>query len=95
MLSSVPVLACLTEDARRQVEDVCEREDYNPDERIIERGQEDEDVYLVLDGNVQILNYSTSGRVVTYAQLGPGEFFGELAAIGGRRRSPTVVATSP
>ena len=63
-----------------------------PGERIIERGQTGREVYFVVDGNARVLNFAVSGRVVSFASLGPGAYFGELAAIDGQPRSATVVA---
>ena len=64
-------------------------------EAVIEQWQVSRDLYVVLNGAVAIL--VDGDRVRT---LGPGEFFGELAAIDwgagyGRTRSATVTATEP
>jgi hypothetical protein len=62
---------------------------------VVEQWQVSRDLYVVLTGAVAIL--VNGDRVRT---LGPGEFFGELAAIDwgagfGRTRSATVKATEP
>jgi CRP-like cAMP-binding protein len=50
------------------------------------------DVYFVVAGTARAEVHSSSGRAVTFRDLGPGEMFGELAAIDGGRRSADVVA---
>jgi len=64
-------------------------------EAVIEQWQISHDLYVVLSGAVAIVVDGESVRA-----LGPGEFFGELAAIDwgagfGRTRSATVTATEP
>jgi hypothetical protein len=64
-------------------------------EAVIEQWQISRDLYVVLDGAVAILVDGDCVRT-----LGPGEFFGELAAMDwgagfGRTRSATVTATEP
>jgi CRP-like cAMP-binding protein len=50
------------------------------------------DVFFVLSGRIQVRNYSREGREVLYSVIGPGEIFGEFAAIDGRPRSASIVA---
>jgi aromatic-L-amino-acid/L-tryptophan decarboxylase len=64
-------------------------------EAIVEQWHVSRELYVVLDGHVEV---TADGKVVN--SLGPGEFFGELAAIDwgagfGRTRSATVTATRP
>jgi aromatic-L-amino-acid decarboxylase len=64
-----------------------------PGEPIVEQWQATRDLYVVLSGKVQVVLDRAESVL-----LGPGEFFGELAAIDwgagfGRTRSTTVVAT--
>lgn len=50
------------------------------------------DVYLILDGRVQISLLTVHGRETILREMGPGRIFGELAAIDGQPRSATVIA---
>jgi len=64
-----------------------------PGEPIVEQWQATRDLYVVLSGKVQVVLDRAESVL-----LGPGEFFGELAAIDwgagfGRTRTATVVAT--
>ena len=43
-------------------------------------------------GRARVVNYSVSGREITFADLVAGDYFGEIAAIDGRPRSAGVMA---
>jgi CRP-like cAMP-binding protein len=63
-------------------------------EPVVEQWQATRDLFVVMEGGVQVI---VDGSAV--ATLGPGEFFGELAAIDwgagfGRTRTATVVASA-
>ena len=61
-------------------------------EQILDRDSENRDVFFVVKGEVRVVNYSRSGREIAYARVGPGGYFGELAAIDGQSRSASIVA---
>lgn len=67
---------------------------YRINEQIIDRQDNSRDVYFVSRGMVRIVNYSLSGREVTFDDVQEGEVFGELAALDGAPRSANVVALS-
>ena len=94
-LASIRLLSSMSADALGQVENACRWRNYRAGESIIERGETTQDVYFLISGNARVLNLAVSGRFVAYALLGPGDFFGELAAIDGQPRSATVAAESP
>jgi CRP/FNR family transcriptional regulator, cyclic AMP receptor protein len=63
---------------------------YAPGETIIEEGERDPWVYLLLSGSLAIHREGTEiGRID-----GPGEIFGEMRLLDGRGRSATVIAES-
>ena len=68
--------------------------EYAASEVIFEEGSTGRELFVVLDGKVDILKNSGPDkiRVVT---LGKGEFFGEMAVIDGSSRSATAVAAVP
>lgn len=51
------------------------------------------DVYLVVEGCLTVSLVSAQGRETVLRSIGPGEIFGELAAIDGKPRSADVVAS--
>jgi CRP-like cAMP-binding protein len=59
---------------------------------ILRAGAAGDDVVLVLSGRVQLVAYGAAQREVLLAIRGPGELIGEMAALGGRRRSASVIA---
>ena len=61
-------------------------------QRVISREAPDNDVYLIVSGEVRVTAFSAGGRQVTYGDIGAGEWFGELAAIDGLLRSADVIA---
>ena len=70
----------------------CAWRNYAPGQQIIARDADDRDLYLIVSGRVRVTTYSAGGRQVTFRDLGAGEYFGEVAAIDGERRSADVLA---
>lgn len=62
---------------------------------LIAAGLDATDVFLVLEGRVQVTLMSPQGRETIIREIGPGQLFGELAAIDGEVRSANVTATEP
>jgi CRP-like cAMP-binding protein len=91
-LAGVPLLKDLPELVRQRYEGVCVWKSCQPDQEIIGRESGSRDVFFVVVGEVRIVNYSFSGREVSYEDIGPGHLFGELAAIDGKPRSASVVS---
>ncbi len=91
-LERIASLATLPESARRDLERRCGWRDYRAEEQIISKDNESRDVYFVVNGAVRVVNYSYSGREVSYDDIRAGGFFGELSAFDEKPRSATVVA---
>lgn len=82
----------VADDARALIERHCMWQRFAPHHQIIDRLDEAEDVFFVAEGQVRVVNYSLSGREVSFSDVGPGGLFGELSAIDGGPRSANVVA---
>ncbi len=61
-------------------------------QQIVRVEEDTVDVYFVVAGTARAEVHSSSGRTVTFRDLGSGEMFGELAAIDGGPRSASVIA---
>ena len=59
---------------------------------ILSAGAAGDDVVVVLSGRVRLVAYGADRREVMLAIRGPGELIGEMAALGGQRRTATAVA---
>jgi CRP/FNR family transcriptional regulator, cyclic AMP receptor protein len=59
---------------------------------IMHEGSAGENVALVLAGRVKLVARGVGDRSVVLAIRGPGELVGEMAALGGTRRSATAIA---
>jgi CRP-like cAMP-binding protein len=59
---------------------------------ILHAGAAGDDAALVLEGRVKLVAYGADDREVVLAIRGPGELIGEMAALGGQRRTATAIA---
>src|SRR5437773_2545082 len=50
------------------------------------------DVFFVIEGRIQVKNFSQGGRELIYSEIGRGDVFGEFSALDGLPRSASVVA---
>ena len=92
-LAQVKLFSCLDSDRRKALEHDCVWRRYRAGERVFERGSQSNEVFLIIEGAVNIVSFSPTGREITFAEVGVGETVGELAAIDGQPRSASVVAT--
>lgn len=62
---------------------------------IVTEGEPGRSMFVVHSGELLVGKLGDSGRVIRMADLGPGDFFGEMTLIEMQNRSATVVAESP
>ena len=67
--------------------------EYGVGDVIFEEGSKGRELYVVLDGQVEIAKINGASKTVIIT-LGKGEFFGEMAVIDGSSRSATAIAAS-
>ena len=92
---SIPFLSSLSDKRWQEISQRCRMFEYDADQKIIQHGDDYSDVYFLITGSAHVLNYSSSGRAVSYATFTAGDFFGELAAIDGLPRSAWVWTMKP
>jgi len=59
--------------------------------QILSVRDESNDVFFILDGRIQVKNYSENGREFIFSELAAGQIFGEFSAVDGLPRSASVV----
>jgi CRP-like cAMP-binding protein len=91
-LQGIALFKDLAQAEREACEQQCTWRRFAPDEQIIDRTSDSRDVFFVVEGRVRVVNYSLSGREISFDERQAGDFFGELAAIDGGPRSANVVA---
>lgn len=68
--------------------------EFGVDDVIFEEGSTGRELFVVLDGEVEIAKISGADKT-SIVKLGKGEFFGEMAVIDGSARSATAIAAAP
>lgn len=86
LVEGVPVSAL--EELARQ----CRWRRFEAGQQVISREAPDQDVYLIVSGQVRVTAFSAAGRQVTYRDIDAGDWFGDFAAIDGLSRSADIVA---
>ncbi|HEX2889629.1 Crp/Fnr family transcriptional regulator [Vineibacter terrae] len=84
----------LSSEELTHVAQLCSINRYEKHVQIIGQDEPTSDVFFVLDGAVRISSYASTGREITYNDIGVGGLFGEFAAVDGLPRSASVVALS-
>ncbi|MCC6592957.1 MAG: cyclic nucleotide-binding domain-containing protein, partial [Xanthomonadales bacterium] len=87
--SAAPLLATITPLQLREFMIDSDIRTPKAGEVIFKRNDYTNSFYCVVEGQVEVLVDEAGGKRVS---LGPGEFFGEMSLISGRRRSATVYA---
>jgi len=79
----------LTDDDLARVAKVGRRRSYAPGDALVERDSDRGGLFVILSGKASV---EVGGAT---HELGPGDFFGEMALLGRTRRSASVTATEP
>jgi CRP/FNR family transcriptional regulator, cyclic AMP receptor protein len=92
-LRSVPLFSSLDSKATAELGGFLTIHDYPRSATIFRSGDPGDAMYLIDVGKVCISITDADGAVVTLAELGPGDFFGEMAMLDGQGRSANATAT--
>jgi CRP/FNR family transcriptional regulator, cyclic AMP receptor protein len=68
--------------------------EFGVDDVIFEEGSTGRELFVVLDGKVDIAKVA-DGKKTVIVTLGKGEFFGEMAVIDGSSRSASAIVAAP
>ena len=93
-LARVPLFAGLDQTSIAALEAFAFQRTFAPGEIIVEEGHTGNGLFVVLDGQVEVIKGIGSDRPQLLATLGPGEPFGEIALLGEWKRSASVRAAT-
>lgn len=90
-LDGIHLLESLSDEQRATLEAHCQWRRFAKGEEVFARNSDNRDLAMIVEGSVDVINYSISGRPVAYGTLLSGDYFGELSAIDGEPRSASIV----
>ena len=93
-LSTINLFGGLTRPKLEEIESKCSWRLYSANTLIIDHQSDTTSIFFVTKGKVRVVNYSISGREITFGEVKSGGYFGELAAIDSRPRSASVISLS-
>jgi CRP-like cAMP-binding protein len=88
-LARVPLFAAMQESDRQELAAAFNEKTVDAGARLIGEGAHGYSFFVLIEGNAAV----TSGTS-TIADLGPGDFFGEIAILRHSRRTASVITTS-
>ena len=88
-LRKIPFFEDLTPEDLDRVARIGERRSYQAGQAVLAQGTEGQAMFVILSGRATV---DAGGRT---HELGPGDFFGEMALLGRKPRSATVTAVEP
>ncbi|WP_186490917.1 Crp/Fnr family transcriptional regulator [Synechococcus sp. BIOS-U3-1] len=94
-LGSMPLFACLPVEQLTLLLDRHRVISHQLDQVIVMEQDWGESLFLIRDGLAKVRTYTADGDEVIMSLLGPGDVFGEMAALDGATRSADVVALTP
>jgi len=86
-LRSVPLFRALDDEAARELCTLLTMRDVAAGTPLFHRGEPGDSMYLIEQGCVRISVKDTEGHDTTLAEMGNGEFFGEMSLLDGHARS--------
>ena len=73
------IFSSLNNDELAELSKLATERSFRPDEFIFWEGDDPDYFYIVVEGRVKVVKYSSSGKEFIIAFFGPGEMFGEVA----------------
>lgn len=85
----------LAEDVLRTFVGALEVNELSPGAVVFREGESGRELYVILDGEIEVLRHSKRGHETRVAILGPGDWFGEMSVLDVLPRSATTRVLAP
>jgi small-conductance mechanosensitive channel/CRP-like cAMP-binding protein len=93
-LRTVDIFRGFGVDELNQLADRLQPAPYLANDVLVRQGAEAVRLYIIVEGRADVFVQTDSGERAKVAELGPGDFFGEMGLLTGEPRTATVVAKS-
>mmetsp|Transcript_25710 Transcript_25710/g.60500 ORF Transcript_25710/g.60500 Transcript_25710/m.60500 type:complete len:820 (-) Transcript_25710:226-2685(-) len=93
-LRKVPFLSDLQDMDLNRIADALSKVNYEPGDRIINKGDVGKDFYIIREGRVKVHDIGFGGSTYKDQEMGVGEFFGERALLTGDPRMANITAVT-
>lgn len=91
-LAGIELLSEITPERMSELERLARWRRCRARELVFDMQSSGTEVYFIVEGALQVVNYSPAGREVSFALVPKGGYVGEMSAIDSKLRSATVVA---
>lgn len=92
LLAEAAIFDSLAEEAHAAIAREMRPMTYSAGQLIFSRGDDRQELYLVIDGRVRLSILSAEGRELSFAHAGTGAVFGEIAMLDGKARTADATA---
>jgi len=90
LIKRAPLFAACSKRELEQIAQIADEIDLREGKVMTKEGSRGREFFVLLEGKAEV---TRDGQVIN--QLGPGDFFGEIALVSDSPRTATVTATSP
>jgi len=94
-LRATPLFEGLSRRELKVMREIVHLRTYQEGEFVFSKGQPGAAMFIITEGQVEIVDYDDAGNRTVLATLGKGTFFGELALLDDSPRSASAVAAKP
>ena len=94
ILSKVPIFQDLSRREFERMRGILHRRSFSTDEAIVREGDVGVGMYVILSGEVAILQEGTNGKMIELVTFGEGDFFGDQVLLDESARTASAVARS-
>jgi CRP/FNR family cyclic AMP-dependent transcriptional regulator len=92
LLKKVGLFSNLSEAHLSSIAEFCVERSFRMGCVIIKQGNSGIGLYVICSGKVKIVKETAGGEKLDFAELGPGDFFGEMTVLDSAPRSADVIA---
>jgi CRP-like cAMP-binding protein len=89
-LKAIPLFGALAKKQLKSAAQLADEVEVKEGEHLVDEGRFAHEFFVIEEGRAEVVH---DGKVI--AELGPGDFFGEIALIKTERRTASVVAKTP